>query len=129
MGPFWRKTLHGSQNLIRLGSMKCSPEVVTSNETLQAGAHGRTSEVLAKLNGLVYGTITVPKVGRLRVTKVDAEAFGGAVGGQCREEPIIEIGSRTHKPIARAKLMTPSSVRTSGELRPEMTTWDARATR
>ncbi len=67
----------------------------------------------------------VTQVRGLGVTKVDSETFGGTVTTMLcfLITDSVRVEFVTYKPIARAKLTIPSSVRTAGELFPEIMTY------
>lgn len=76
---------------------------------------------MADFNSLVDSPISVPEVRRLRVTEMNAKALSGTA--EDHGLVILDIGDdMTYKPMARAKLTIPLSVRTAAELTPEMTT-------
>ena len=81
--PFWRKTLGHSNELSTRDTAQSvtmtPPEVVASNEGLEAGAEIGRAEVLTKLNGLINEAVAITEVGRLRRSQVQAETFSGAV--------------------------------------------------
>lgn len=50
-------------------------EVIAANKRLFACSENRITEVLTKLDSLVYETISITEIGTLRRTKMDSEAF------------------------------------------------------
>lgn len=53
------------------------PEVIATNEGLQACADIGVTIILTELDSLVNPSVAITKVGRLRVAQVNTEAFGG----------------------------------------------------
>lgn len=104
-----------------MGEIRRIPEVVASDETLEACADIRVAKVLSELDGLVARAVSVAQVCALGIAQVDAEALRRA-GEIEASAGISHAGRVTHNPMARAKFKIPASVRTAGELRPEMTT-------
>ena len=96
------------------------PKVIATNKALTASANSGIAKVLANLDGLVYCTVTVAKISRLGVAEMDSKTFRRAA--KQRKFTDKQSDAEYYNPIACAKLMTPLSVKTAGELRPEMTT-------
>lgn len=102
---------------------KYSPEVVPTDQTLEASPKEVAPEVLSELDGLVHRPVPVPEVRGLRVSKVEPKALLRAVIRQLSTScTLLDRCYAAYKPMAWAKFRMPSSVRTSGELRPDMMT-------
>lgn len=52
-----------------------SPEMVSTDKTLETSANTREAKVLTQLNRLVHPTIAIAQIGRLRCTKVNSKAL------------------------------------------------------
>jgi hypothetical protein len=101
------------------------PQVVSPDEALPAGPDDWVPVVISELEGLVYPTMAITKVGRLWGTEMGAEAldvtwYERRDVSMIQKSPSADYKSRTHKPIALAKWRKPPSDKTQGELRPDI---------
>ena len=96
--------------------------MIPTDQALETGPNVCISVVLTKLDSLVLCTITIAEIRLLGVSQVYTEAFGGT-SVAIRADKYGAAREDTHNPIARAKLIIPSSVRTAGELKPDTITW------
>jgi hypothetical protein len=50
-------------------------QMISARRAFQTGSHISVAEIIAHFNGLVNSTVAITKVGRLRASQVQSEAF------------------------------------------------------